>query len=109
VTGATGAIALSPAQQASFRPRQVTVTPASPGIRVSWSAPAIAAGVSGYIVIAERGGQPVQERTLAPSSLDAVFTGLPTGQRYCFVVGSLLQSASGQPLTAAAAPACTTP
>jgi hypothetical protein len=103
---ATGAITLSPAQQASLRPRQVTVTPGSAGVRVSWSAPAIAAGVSGYIVIAERGGEPLQERTLAPSSLAAVFTGLPPGQRYCFVVGSLLRAASGQQLTAAAAPAC---
>jgi hypothetical protein len=65
-------------------------------------------GISQYIVIAERDGQAVGDRTLAPSSLDIVFTGLPRGQRYCFVVGSLLAAAAGQPQTAAAAPACVT-
>jgi hypothetical protein len=95
-------------QEASYRPRQVTVAAAGAGIRVSWSAPAVTVGISKYIVIAERDGQAVGERTLAPSGLDAVFTGLPKGQRYCFVVGSLVEAAAGQPETAAAAPACAT-
>ncbi len=106
--GATAAVPLPPAQQASYRPRGVSVAAAGTGIRVSWSAPEITVGISAYIVIAERDGEPAQEKTLAPSALAAVFTGLPRGQRYCFVVGSLLQAASGQPETAAAAPACAT-
>lgn len=106
--GGTAVVPVSGAQQASYRPRQVTVAPDGAGIRVSWSAPSVTIGISAYIAIAERGGEPAQEKTLAPSGRDAVFTGLPHGQRYCFVVGSLLEAAAGQPETAAAAPACAT-
>ena len=106
--GATAVVPLPAVQQASYRPQQVTVAATGAGIRVSWSAPKITVGISAYIVIAERGGEPAQEKTLAPSALAAVFTGLPRGQRYCFVVGSLLQAVAGQPETAAAAPACLT-
>jgi hypothetical protein len=106
--GATAVAPLPAQQEAGFRPQRVAVEPVAAGARVSWSAPGDAAAVTAYIVIAERGGHTAQERTLGAATHDAVFAGLLPGQRYCFVVGSLVEAADGQPATAAAAPACTT-
>ena len=94
-------------QQAVYRPRGVTVAAVGSGIRVAWSAPDVPGPVAGYLVVAARDGQAVQEKTLVPAQLSALFTGLPSGQEYCFVVGSLLDRASGTQ-TAAAAPVCVT-
>lgn len=99
---------LPPGEQASYRPRRVSVTSRAAGIMVSWAAPLSTADVTAYIVIAEKGSQAAQEQTIAAASHHAVFIGLLPGVPYCFVVGSLLEPATGQPATAAAAPVCTT-
>ena len=60
-----------------------------------------------FIVVAELGGRAQQEHTVGPAGNSALFAGLQDGRRYCFVVGTVVQSASGQQGTATAPAVCT--
>lgn len=75
---------------------------------VRWAAPANVHGVTAYLIVAESGGAAAQERTVGLTARRAVFAGLTAGQRYCFVVGALIEPAGGQARTAAARPVCAT-
>ena len=93
-------------QQAQFQATRVRVTERPRGTRVQWSPPPRTAGVIAFIVIAELGGRAQQEQTVGPAGHSAVFAGLRTGRRYCFVVGSVVQPGGGQAETATAPDVC---
>ena len=59
-----------------------------------------------FIVVAELGGRAQQEHTVGPGGTSALFAGLQAGHRYCFVVGTVVRSVSGQQGTATAPPVC---
>ena len=71
-----------------------------------WTAPVRQSGVTAYLVVAELDGTELQEHTVGLTSHRTVFAGLKNGPRYCFVVGTLIESAAGQASTAATAPVC---
>jgi hypothetical protein len=62
--------------------------------------------VIAFIVVAELGGRAQQEHTVGPAGHSAVFTGLRTGRRYCFEVGTVVEPADGQAETATAPDVC---
>jgi hypothetical protein len=82
------------------------VVPRPRGAVVRWSPPSHTAGVVAFIVLAELGGRAQQAHTVGATGHQAVFTGLRTGRRYCFVVGTAVESAGGQAGTATAPDVC---
>jgi hypothetical protein len=92
-------------QQAHYRATGVQVVPRPRGALVRWSPPH-AAGVVAFIVLAELGGRAQQEHSVGASGRKAVFAGLKAGRRYCFVVGTVVESAGGQAGTATAPEVC---
>ncbi|HUL25377.1 MAG TPA: hypothetical protein VLW44_06365 [Streptosporangiaceae bacterium] len=109
--GSPGAGSPSPAtsrasDQAQYRATSVQVSPRARGARIRWSPPSHAAGVVAFIVVAELGGRAQQEHTVGPAGHSAVFAGLTAGRRYCFVVGTVVESAGGQAGTASAPAVC---
>ena len=92
--------------QAQYRASSVQVSPRPRGARIRWSPPSHAAGVVAFIVVAELGGRAQQEHTVGPAGHSAVFAGLTAGRRYCFVVGTVVESAGGQAGTASAPAVC---
>jgi serine/threonine protein kinase len=107
ITNTSAASPLPAAQQGAYRAGGVTVTTMGHGARVSWTAPRSSNGVAAFIVVAELADQAQQEHTVGARGRNAVFAGLQAGQRYCFVVGTLVESADGRANTAAASPVCT--
>ena len=93
-------------RHAQFQVTRIRVTESPRGTRVQWSPPSRTAGVIAFIVIAELGGRAQQEQTVGPARHSAVFAGLRTGRRYCFVVGSVVQPGGGQAETATAPDVC---
>ncbi len=93
-------------QQAQYRVTGVQVAPRPRGALVRWSAPPHAAGVVAFIVLAELGGRAQQEHTVGATGRRGVFAGLRPGRRYCFVVGTVVESAGGQAGTATAPGVC---
>ena len=96
-------------QQAQYQVTRirVAVRPHGAGVRVRWGAPPRTAGAIAFIVVAELGGRAQQAHTVGPTGSSALFAGLQAGRRYCFVVGTVVKSASGQQGTATAPPVCT--
>ena len=94
-------------QQAQYRATGIQVAPRPRGAVVRWSPPSHAAGVVAFIVLAELGGRAQQAHTVGPAGSSALFAGLQAGHRYCFVVGTVVKSASGRQGTATAPPVCT--
>ena len=95
-----------PGQQARYQVTRVRVAARPRGMRVRWSAPSRTVDVIAFIVVAELGGQAQQEHTVGPHGNSALFAGLQAGRRYCFMVGTVVESASGQPGTATAPAVC---
>jgi len=93
-------------QQAQYRATSVQVAPRPRGALVQWSPPPHAAGVVAFIVLAEIDGRAQQEHTVGPTGHRAVFARLRPGRRYCFVVGTVVESAGGQAGTATAPGVC---
>lgn len=93
-------------QRAQFQVTRVRVTGRPGGARVQWGSPSRTAGVIAFIVVAELGGRAEQERTAGPFGHGAVFAGLRTGRRYCFVVGTVVEPAGGRAETATAPDVC---
>jgi hypothetical protein len=106
ITDTSAASPMPAGQQGAYRVGGVTLTALAHGARVSWSAPRSSNGVTAFIVVAELANQAEQEHTVGAHARSAVFTGLQAGQRYCFVVGTLVESADGRPGTAATRPVC---
>ena len=96
-----------PGQQARYQVTRVRVAARPRGMRVRWSAPSRTVDVIAFIVVAELGGRAQQEHTVGPGGKSAMFAGLQAGRSYCFVVGTVVQSASGQQGTATAPAVCT--
>ena len=96
----------APGQRAQYRAGGVRVVPRPRGAVVRWSPPSHAAGVVAFIVLAEIGGRAQQEHTVGATGHRAVFAGLRPGHRYCFVVGTVVESAGGQAGTATAPGVC---
>ena len=96
----------SAVQQAQFQVTRVRVTEHPRGTRVRWSPPPRTADVIAFIVIAELGGRAQQEQTVGPARHSAVFAGLRTGRRYCFVVGSVVEPDGGRAETSTAPDVC---
>jgi hypothetical protein len=76
-------------------------------MRVRWSPPSRTVDVIAFIVVAELGGRAQQAHTVGPTGSSVLFAGLQAGRRYCFVVGTVVKSASGQQGTATAPAVCT--
>jgi hypothetical protein len=95
-----------PGQQARYQVTRVRVAARPRGIRVRWSPPSRTVDVIAFIVVAELGGRAQQEHTVGSSGNSALFAGLQAGRRYCFVVGTVVKSGSGQQGTATAPPVC---
>jgi monoamine oxidase len=93
-------------QQAQYRATGIQVAPRPRGAVVRWSPPPHAAGVVAFIVLAELGGRAQLEHTVGANGHRAVFAGLKAGRRYCFVVGTVVESAGGQAGTATAPDVC---
>jgi hypothetical protein len=93
-------------QRAQYRATGIQVAPRPRGAVVWWSPPSHAAGVVAFIVLAELGGRAQQEHTVGANGHWAVFAGLKAGRRYCFVVGTVVESAGGQAGTATAPDVC---
>jgi len=93
-------------QQAQYRATGIQVAPRPRGAVVRWSPPSHAAGVVAFIVLAELGGRAQQAHTVGANGHRAVFAGLKAGRRYCFVVGTVVESAGGQAGTATAPDVC---
>jgi hypothetical protein len=85
---------------------RVAVRPRGAGARVRWGAPPRTEGAIAFVVVAELGGRAQQEHTVGPDGHSAVFVGLRTGRRYCFVVGTVVKPAGGQAATATAPAVC---
>lgn len=105
VRAITSASPISPARLALYRATDVKVSVRRTGILVTWSAPSATTGVNAFLVIPKVPGQ--QAQVVARTARSAIFSGLPSGHRYCFVVGTLIESAAGQANTAATKPVCT--
>jgi len=95
-----------PGQQARYQVTRVRVAARPGGMRVRWSPPSRTVDVIAFIVVAELGGRVQQEHTIGPGGHSAVFAGLQAGRRYCFVVGTVVKSGSGQQGTATAPAVC---
>ena len=95
-----------PAQQARYQVTRVRVAARPGAMRVRWSPPSRTVDVIAFIVIAELGGRAQQEHTVGPGGSTAVVAGLQPGRRYCFVVGTVVESAGGQAGTASAPAVC---
>ena len=96
-----------PGQQARYEVTRVRVAARPRGMRVRWNPPSRTVNVIAFIVVAELGGRAQQEHTVGPHGNSALFAGLRAGHRYCFMVGTVVESASGQQGTATAPPVCT--
>lgn len=96
---------VSPSQLALYRTTHVRALIRPAGVLVTWSAPVSTQGVNAYLVIPKVPGQRTQSVGRAGRSV--IFSGLPSGHRYCFVVVTLIESAAGQASTAATKPVCT--
>ena len=96
-----------PGQQARYQVNRVRVAARPRGMQVGWSPPSRTVDVIAFIVVAELGGQAQQEHTVGPAGNSALFAGLQAGRHYCFVVGTVVKSASGQQGTATAPAVCT--
>jgi hypothetical protein len=107
ITQTSAASLLPAAQQVAYRAGGVKVTARARGARVSWTAPHSSKGVTAFIVVAGLASQAKQEHTVGVHSRSVAFAGLRAGQRYCFVVGTLVKSADGRSNTAATRPVCT--
>jgi hypothetical protein len=94
------------AEQALYRVTRVRVVARPGGARVRWAKPARTDGVTAFIVVAELGGRAQQEHTVGPTGHGAVFARLRRGRRYCFVVGTVVETASGGAGTATAPETC---
>jgi len=105
-SGRPASAGLKPSGLAHYQVTRVQVVARPRGVSVRWSSPPRTAGVIAFIVVAELGGRAQHEHTVGPAGHSAVFTGLPAGRRYCFVVGTVVQSADGQAGTATAPAAC---
>jgi hypothetical protein len=103
---ATPASPVLPGQQARYQVTRVRVAARPRGIRVRWSPPSRTVDVIAFIVVAELGGRAQQEHTVGPTGNSALFAGLQAGRHYCFVVGTVVKSVSGQQGTATAPPVC---
>ena len=95
-----------PGQQARYQVTRVRVAARPRGMRVRWSPPSRTVDVIAFIVVAELGGRAQQAHTVGPAGSSALFAGLQAGRRYCFVVGTVVKSASGQQGTASAPAVC---
>jgi len=95
-----------PAQQARYQVSRVRVAARPRGMRVRWSPPSRTVDVIAFIVVAELGGRAQQAHTVGPAGSSTLFAGLQAGHRYCFVVGTVVKSASGQQRTATAPAVC---
>ena len=102
----TSAATLKASDQAHYQVTRVRVAALQRGVGVRWGSPSRTAGVIAFIVVAELGGRAQQEHTVGPAGHSAVFAGLQAGRRYCFVVGTVVESANGQAGTATAPAAC---
>jgi hypothetical protein len=100
----TSAGPISPAQLARYLAKDVKVSVRRTGILVTWSAPATMTDVNAFLVIPKVPGQ--QAQVVARTARSAIFSGLPSGHRYCFVVGTLIESGAGKANTAATKPVC---
>ena len=96
-----------PGQQTRYQVTRVRVLARPRGMRVRWSPPSRTVDVIAFIVVAELGGRAQQEHTVGPHGNSALFAGLRAGHRYCFMVGTVVKSASGQQGTATAPAVCT--
>ena len=96
-----------PGQQVQYQATRVRVAARPRGIRVRWSPPSRTVDVIAFIVVAELGGRAQQEHTVGPHGNSALFAGLQAGHRYCFMVGTVVESAADQQGTATARPVCT--
>jgi len=96
-----------PGQQARYQVTRVRVAARPRGMRVRWSPPSRTVDVIAFIVVAELGGRAQQAHTVGPAGSSALFAGLQAGRRYCFVVGTVVKSDSGQQGTATAPAVCT--
>jgi hypothetical protein len=96
-----------PGQQAQYQVTRVRVAARPRGMRVRWSAPSRTVDVIAFIVVAELGGRAQEEHTVGPHGNSTLFAGLKAGHRYCFMVGTVVESASGQQGTATAPAVCT--
>ncbi|HUZ36235.1 MAG TPA: protein kinase [Streptosporangiaceae bacterium] len=104
---ATAAASPMPAaEQAQYQVTRVRVVARPGGARIRWARPARTGGVTAFIVVAELGGRAEQEHTVGSTGHGAVFAGLRRGHRYCFVVGTVVETASGQAGTATAPQVC---
>jgi len=61
-------------------------------------------GVNAFLVIPKVPGR--QAQVVGRAARSAIFSGLARGHKYCFVVGTLIESAAGQANTAATRPVC---
>ena len=105
VRAITSASPISPARLALYRATDVKVSVRRTGILVTWSAPSATTDVNAFLVIPKVPGQ--QAQVVARTARSAIFSGLPSGHKYCFVVGTLIESPAGQANTAATKPVCT--
>ncbi len=96
-----------PGQQARYQVTRVRMAARPRGMRVRWSPPSRTVDVIAFIVVAELSGRAQQEHTVGPAGSSALFTGLQACRHYCFVVGTVVKSASGQQGTATAPAVCT--
>jgi hypothetical protein len=94
------------AERAQYQVSRVRVAARWRGTRVRWSAPSRTVGVTAFIVVAELGGRAQQEHTVGPAGRRAIFAGLQPRHRYCFVVGTVVESGAGQAGTATAPRVC---
>jgi len=76
------------------------------GAEVRWDPPTGAADVIAFVVVAELDGRVQQEHTVGSAGRSAVFAGLRTGRRYCFVVGTVVEAGGSQAGTASAPAVC---
>jgi hypothetical protein len=97
---------MTAAQQARYQVTRVRVVARPRGARIQWNSPPRTSGLTAFIVVAELGGRAQQEHTVGSAGRSAVFVRLRSGRRYCFVVGTVIESASGQAGTATAPPVC---
>ncbi len=105
VRATASASQVPPAQLALYQARNIRVSPGPGGELVTWAAPARLSDVTAYVVIAELNGAAAMEHPAGLSQHRIVFAGLAAGHRYCFVVGTLIESGN-QASTAAAKPVC---
>ena len=104
VRATSSASPIGPGQLALYRARNVRVSARPSGIVVTWSAPSKTTGVTAFLVVAKVPGRPRTQ--VVGHAHSAVFAGLPSGHRYCFVVGTLIESPAGQASTATTRPVC---